>query len=121
MDFSRRQIIQALCNEYNDLFKDAYEPGVDLTFEEYQSASGLRKPSSSLRHGKSIGRQTPASQLNLPSCLDHLINERRFRCVAALLNRPAFFSVVVRPVQGSLSSEKQPSDRTFLVLEPKQN
>ena len=38
MGFSRRQIIQALCNEYNDLFKDAYEPGVDLTFEEYQSA-----------------------------------------------------------------------------------
>lgn len=38
MEFSRRQIIQALCNEYNHLFKDAYDPGIDLSFEEYQSA-----------------------------------------------------------------------------------
>ena len=38
MEFSRKQIIQALCNEYNQLFKDAYVPGVDLSFEEYQSA-----------------------------------------------------------------------------------
>ncbi len=38
MEFSRRQIIQALCNEYNQLFKDAYDPGIDLSFEEYQSA-----------------------------------------------------------------------------------
>ena len=36
--FSRRDIIQALCNEYNQLFKDAYDPGIDLSFEEYQSA-----------------------------------------------------------------------------------
>ena len=38
MDFSRKQIIHALCNEYNQLFKDAYDPGIDLSFEEYQSA-----------------------------------------------------------------------------------
>ena len=38
MEFSRRQIIEALCNEYNQLFKDAYDPGIDLSFEEYQSA-----------------------------------------------------------------------------------
>ena len=38
MEFSRRDIIQALCNEYNHLFKDAYDPGIDLSFEEYQSA-----------------------------------------------------------------------------------
>ena len=37
MEFSRRDIIQALCNEYKHLFKDAYDPGVDLSFEEYQS------------------------------------------------------------------------------------
>lgn len=38
MEFSRRDIVQALCNEYNHLFKDAYDPGIDLSFEEYQSA-----------------------------------------------------------------------------------
>ena len=38
MEFSRRDIIQALCNEYNHLFEDAYDPGIDLSFEEYQSA-----------------------------------------------------------------------------------
>ncbi|WP_250395650.1 hypothetical protein [Synechococcus sp. MU1655] len=38
MEFSRRQIIKALCNEYNQLFKDTYDPGIDLSFEEYQSA-----------------------------------------------------------------------------------
>ena len=37
MEFSRRDIIQALCNEYKHLFKDAYDPGVDLSFDEYQS------------------------------------------------------------------------------------
>jgi len=37
VEFSRRDIIQALCNEYKHLFKDAYDPGVDLSFEEYQS------------------------------------------------------------------------------------
>ena len=37
MEFSRRDIIQALCNEYKYLFKDAYDLGVDLSFEEYQS------------------------------------------------------------------------------------
>ena len=37
MEFSRREIIQALCNEYKHLFKDAYDPGVDLSLEEYQS------------------------------------------------------------------------------------
>lgn len=35
--FSRRDIIQALCNEYNHLFKDSYDPGIDLSFEEYKS------------------------------------------------------------------------------------
>ena len=35
--FSRRDIIQALCNEYNHLFKDFYDPGIDLSFEEYKS------------------------------------------------------------------------------------
>ena len=38
MEFSRRDIIQALCNEYNHLFKDSYDPVIDLSFEEYQSA-----------------------------------------------------------------------------------
>ena len=38
MEFSREQIIKALCNEYNFLFKDVYDPGIDLSFEEYQSA-----------------------------------------------------------------------------------
>ena len=38
MEFSRRDIIQALCNEYNHLFKDVYDPGIDFSFEEYQSA-----------------------------------------------------------------------------------
>ena len=37
MEFSRKDIVQALCNEYKCLFKDAYDPGVDLSFEEYQS------------------------------------------------------------------------------------
>ena len=37
MEFSRSEIIQALCNEYNHLFKDVYDPGIDLSFEEYQS------------------------------------------------------------------------------------
>ena len=37
MEFSRRDIIQALCNEYNHLFKDSYDPGIDLSFEEYKS------------------------------------------------------------------------------------
>ena len=38
MEFSRMQIIQALCNEYNHLFENAYDPQFDLSFEEYQSA-----------------------------------------------------------------------------------
>ena len=37
MEFSRKDIIQALCNEYKCLFKDAYDPAVDLSLEEYQS------------------------------------------------------------------------------------
>ena len=37
MDFSRRDIIQALCNESHPFFKDAYDPEVDLSVEEYQS------------------------------------------------------------------------------------
>ena len=36
MEFSRVQIIQALCNEYLHLFKDAYDPRFDLSFKEYQ-------------------------------------------------------------------------------------
>ena len=37
VEFSRRDIIQALCNEYNHLFKDAYDPAIDLSLEQYQS------------------------------------------------------------------------------------
>lgn len=37
VEFSRREIIQALCNEYNHLFKDAYDPAIDLSLEQYQS------------------------------------------------------------------------------------
>ena len=37
VEFSRRDIIQALCNEYNHLFKDAYDPVIDLSLEQYQS------------------------------------------------------------------------------------
>ena len=40
--FSRREIIQALCNEYNHLFKDSYDPGIDLSFEEYKSEMELK-------------------------------------------------------------------------------
>jgi hypothetical protein len=36
MEFSRVQIIQALCNEYLRLFKDSYDPRFDLSFKEYQ-------------------------------------------------------------------------------------
>ena len=42
MEFSRRDIIQALCNEYNHLFKDSYDPGIDLSFEEYKSEMELK-------------------------------------------------------------------------------
>ena len=40
--FSRRDIIHALCNEYNHLFKDSYDPGIDLSFEEYKSEMELK-------------------------------------------------------------------------------
>ena len=36
MKFKREQIINALCNEYNHLFKDTYIPGIDLSFDEYK-------------------------------------------------------------------------------------
>ena len=38
MKFKREQIINALCNEYNHLFKDTYIPGIDLSFNEYKKA-----------------------------------------------------------------------------------
>lgn len=38
MAFSREDLIRALCNEYQHLFKDVYDPQTDPSFEEYQSS-----------------------------------------------------------------------------------
>ena len=38
MAFGRREIIQALSNEYNQMFKNTYDPQIDLSLEEYQLA-----------------------------------------------------------------------------------